>query len=46
MAKSCILLNSRLLMLERQTDPRIEGLNLSSFEVSMTPAMEVKEVRY
>ncbi|XP_031396026.1 type I inositol polyphosphate 5-phosphatase 5 [Punica granatum] len=30
---------------ERQTNRRIEGLNLSSFEVSMAPATEVKEVR-
>ncbi|KAL3721696.1 hypothetical protein ACJRO7_034092 [Eucalyptus globulus] len=30
---------------ERQTSPRIEGLNLSSFEASMAPETEARELR-
>lgn len=33
------------LLLERQTSPRIEGLNLSSFEASMAPETEARELR-
>lgn len=34
------------LLPERQTNARIEGLNLSSFQVSMAPETEARELRY